>query len=149
MAALFREGYDEQLDETRRAARDGKVWVAQLEETERARSGIKNLKVGFNNVFGYYIEVTKSNLAQVPPEYTRKQTTANAERFVTPELKEQEAVILGAQDRINEREKFLLKVCARRCQSCATVARYGARSGAPRCVCRLCRSGLAPRLCAP
>jgi DNA mismatch repair protein MutS len=106
---LIREGYDEQLDETRRASRDGKVWVTQLEESERARTGIKNLKVGFNNVFGYYIEVTKTNLAQVPPEYTRKQTTANAERFVTPELKEQEAVILGAQDRINEREKFLFE----------------------------------------
>jgi DNA mismatch repair protein MutS len=106
---LIREGYDEQLDETRRASRDGKVWVTQLEESERARTGIKNLKVGFNNVFGYYIEVTKTNLAQVPPEYTRKQTTANAERFVTPELKEQETVILGAQDRINEREKFLFE----------------------------------------
>ncbi|HEX8236342.1 MAG TPA: DNA mismatch repair protein MutS [Abditibacteriaceae bacterium] len=106
---LIREGYDEQLDETRRASREGKVWVAQLEETERARTGIRTLKVGFNNVFGYYIEITKSNLAQVPPEYTRKQTTANAERFVTPELKEQEALILGAQDRINEREKFLFE----------------------------------------
>ncbi len=106
---LIREGYDEQLEETRRAAREGKVWVAQLEERERARSGIKSLKVGFNKVFGYYIEVTKTNLAQVPPEYTRKQTTANGERFVTPELKEKEALILGAQERINEREKFLFE----------------------------------------
>lgn len=106
---LIREGYDDELDETRRAARDGKAWIAQLEESERARTGIKSLKVGFNNVFGYYIEVTKANLSMVPADYTRKQTTTNAERYVTPELKEKEALILGAQDRINEREKRLFE----------------------------------------
>lgn len=106
---MIRDGYDEELDNTRRAAREGKVWIAQLEETERARTGIKNLKIGFNNVFGYYIEVTKANLAAVPDDYTRKQTTANAERFVTPELKEKEALILGAQDRINDRERRLFE----------------------------------------
>ncbi|MBV9866059.1 MAG: DNA mismatch repair protein MutS [Abitibacteriaceae bacterium] len=106
---LIREGYDEELDETRRAAREGKTWIAQLEESERTRTGIKSLKVGFNNVFGYYIEITKSNLSMVPADYTRKQTTANAERFVTPDLKEKEALILGAQDRINEREKRLFE----------------------------------------
>jgi DNA mismatch repair protein MutS len=106
---LIKEGYDEGLDETRRAAREGKVWIAQLEESERLATGIKNLKVGFNNVFGYYIEVTKTNLANVPADYTRKQTTANAERFVTPELKEKEALILGAEDRIKELEKRLFE----------------------------------------
>ncbi len=106
---LIRDEYNDELDTTRIAAREGKVWIAQLEETERARTGIKNLKVGFNNVFGYYIEITKVNIANAPDDYTRKQTTANAERFVTPELKEKEALILGAQDRINDIEKRLFE----------------------------------------
>ena len=106
---LIRDEYDAELDTTRVAAREGKVWIAQLEESERVRTGIKNLKVGFNNVFGYYIEITKTNIANAPDDYTRKQTTANAERFVTPELKEKEALILGAQDRINEIEKRLFE----------------------------------------
>src|SRR5690606_19041663 len=72
-------------------------------------TGIKTLKVGFNNVFGYYIDVTKSQLANVPADYTRKQTTANAERYVTPELKEKEALILGAEDRIKEIERRLFE----------------------------------------
>jgi DNA mismatch repair protein MutS len=106
---LIKAGYDEGLDETRSAAREGKVWIAQLEESERLATGIKNLKVGFNNVFGYYIEITKTNLANVPADYTRKQTTANAERFVTPELKEKEALILGAEDRSKELERRLFE----------------------------------------
>jgi DNA mismatch repair protein MutS len=106
---LIRDGYDAELDETRRASREGKMWIALLEESERVRTGIKSLKVGFNNVFGYYIEVTKTNLANVPPDYTRKQTTANAERFVTPELKEKEALILGADDRIKDLERRLFE----------------------------------------
>src|SRR5690606_1657319 len=88
---------------------DGKSWIVRLEEQERARTGIKNLKVGFNNVFGYYIEITKSNLAGTPDDYTRKQTTANAERFITPELKEKEALILGAQERSQELERKLFE----------------------------------------
>jgi len=106
---LIRAGYDAGLEEIRSAAREGKTWVAQLEESERARTGIRTLKVGFNNVFGYFIEITKAQIASAPPEYTRKQTTANAERFVTPELKEKEALILGAQDRINELERRLFE----------------------------------------
>ena len=106
---MIREGYDEKLDETRRATREGKSWIAQLEESERARTGIKNLKIGFNNVFGYFIEITKSNLASAPVDYTRKQTTANAERFVTPELKEKEALILGAEERMKEIERRLFE----------------------------------------
>ncbi len=106
---LIREGFDEELDETRRASREGKMWIALLEESERARTGIRSLKVGFNNVFGYYIEVTKTNLANVPADYTRKQTTANAERYVTPELKEKEALIVGADERMKELEKRLFE----------------------------------------
>lgn len=102
---LIRAGYDAGLDELRNASRDGRTWVAQLEESERLRTGIKNLKVGFNNVFGYYIEISKNQLTNVPDDYTRKQTTANAERFVTSDLKEKEAYILGAQDKSIELER--------------------------------------------
>ena len=79
---LIRQGYDAGLDELRVASRDGKNWMAALEETERARTGIASLKVSYNSVFGYYIEVTKTNLSKVPAEYTRKQTTATGERFL-------------------------------------------------------------------
>ena len=96
---LIKDGYYPQLDELRRSSREGQQWIAGLEESEKKRTGIKNLKVGFNNVFGYYIEVSKSYLKQVPPEYERKQTIANGERFVTPELKEKERAILSAQER--------------------------------------------------
>lgn len=96
---IIKTGYNSQIDELRQAATDGKDWLNRLEEEERSATGIKNLKIGFNRVFGYYIEVTKSNYALVPLRYERKQTLANAERFVTPELKELEDKILGAQDR--------------------------------------------------
>jgi len=96
---LIRDGFDAGLDELRQAARGGKDWIAQLQQDEIARTGITSLKVRFNSVFGYYIEVTKSNLDKVPPQYTRKQTVAGGERFITPELKEMEEKILGAEER--------------------------------------------------
>src|SRR5690606_20451866 len=101
---LIRPGYSAEVDQLRDAGRRGKQWIAELEEAERQRTGIKSLKVGFNKVFGYYIEVTRPNLHLVPPDYERKQTLANAERFVTPALKEQEALILNAEDRVVELE---------------------------------------------
>jgi len=85
---IFRDGFDAQLDELRNASRDGKNWINALQEREIAATGIKSLKVRFNSVFGYFIEITKSNLANVPTHYTRKQTTVGGERFITPELKE-------------------------------------------------------------
>ena len=105
---VFRDGYDADLDEIRAASREGKQWVADLQAGEIERTGIKSLKVRYNAVFGYFIEVTKSNLAQVPDSYHRKQTTANAERFITPELKEVENKILGADERSRafEMEEF-------------------------------------------
>ena len=96
---LVRDGFDKTLDELRGAAREGRDWIAGLEETERKRTGIKNLKLGFNSVFGYYIEVSKSNVKVVPPDYERRQTVAGGERYVTPELKERERTILTAQER--------------------------------------------------
>ncbi|MED3660491.1 DNA mismatch repair protein MutS [Ureibacillus terrenus] len=96
---VIREGYSKELDELRYIARNGKDWIAQLEQKERERTGIKNLKIGFNRVFGYYIEVTKSNLSNVDyNRYHRKQTLANAERFITEELKEKETQILHAEE---------------------------------------------------
>src|SRR6266852_283920 len=101
---IFRDGYDVDLDRLRQASRDGKNWISQLQEREIAATGIKSLKVRYNSVFGYFIEVTKSNLANVPAHYTRKQTTVGGERFVTPELKEMEAKILGADERARNLE---------------------------------------------
>ena len=94
----------------RLASRDGKEWLARLQEKERKRTGIDSLKIRFNNVFGYYIEVTKSHYDKVPPDYQRKQTLVNAERFITPELKQMENTILGADERSRqvEYEQFLL-----------------------------------------
>ena len=96
---LIRDGFDSALDELRALMRGGKDWIAKLQQDEIARTGIQSLKVRFNSVFGYYIEVTKSNLEKVPSEYVRKQTIANGERFITPELKTMEGKILGAEER--------------------------------------------------
>lgn len=101
---LIRDGFDPLLDEVRGASREGKDWIASLQEREIERTGIKSLKVRFTSVFGYFIEITKSNLSSVPDDYTRKQTTVNGERFITPELKEIEGKILGADERGKARE---------------------------------------------
>jgi DNA mismatch repair protein MutS len=101
---IMREGYHAELDQLRAIQKDGKSWIAQLEQQEREATGIKSLKIGYNRVFGYYIEVTKSNLQHVPERYQRKQTLANAERFVTPELKEREQLILNAAEKSVEME---------------------------------------------
>ncbi len=106
-------GYSSELDGIVSASRNAKDWVANLERQERERTAIKSLKVGYNKVFGYYIEVTTANLAQVPAEYIRKQTLVNAERFITPELKEYESLILNADERIVELQTTLFReVCA-------------------------------------
>jgi DNA mismatch repair protein MutS len=102
---IIKEGYSRELDELRKISSSGKEWIAQLQEREIKRTGITSLKVGYNKVFGYYIEVTKPNLKYVPPDYIRKQTLVNAERFITPELKEYEEKVLGAEEKIKELEK--------------------------------------------
>ncbi|HEY2102577.1 MAG TPA: DNA mismatch repair protein MutS [Chthoniobacterales bacterium] len=106
---IFRDGFDRDLDELRSASCEGKNWINELQEREIQATGIKSLKVRFNSVFGYYIEITKSNLASVPPRYTRKQTTVGGERFVTPELKEMEAKVLGADERARNLEYSLFQ----------------------------------------
>lgn len=106
---IIKDGFSAPLDELRSATRDGKQWIAKLQESERKRSGIDTLKIKFNNVFGYFIEITKAKADQVPEDYQRKQTMANAERFITPELKEVEGKVLGAEERSKqlEYEEFL------------------------------------------
>ena len=106
---IFRDGFDPQLDELRAACREGKDWIAALQQQEIEATGIKSLKIRFTSVFGYFIEITKANLGSVPERYHRKQTTVNGERFITPELKEMEGKILGADERAKsvEYELFL------------------------------------------
>ncbi|WAC20538.1 DNA mismatch repair protein MutS [Luteolibacter sp. SL250] len=104
---IIRDGWSAELDELRSAARGGKDWIARLQEDERKRTGIDSLKIKFNNVFGYFIEITSTHLAKVPDDYTRKQTMANCERFITPGLKEMENKVLGAEERSKKLEAEL------------------------------------------
>lgn len=101
---IIKEGYDENIDQLRQAKTEGKTWLARLEEEDRERTGIKNLKIKYNKVFGYYFEVTNSYKSLVPEDYIRKQTLANAERYTTPRLKELEDMILNAEDKLNTLE---------------------------------------------
>ncbi len=106
---IITEGYDPAVDDLRKTSKEGKSWIAAIETRERERTGIDSLKVRYNQVFGYYIEITKANLAHVPPDYIRKQTLVNAERFMTAELKELEERVLGADVKLlaSEQEAFL------------------------------------------
>ena len=110
----IRPGYDRELDELKAARDGGKQYIASLQATERQRTGIASLKVGFNRVFGYYIEVTHAHRERIPPDYERRQTLTGAERYVTPQLKEYEAKVLGAEERIGTREAELVDALRRR-----------------------------------
>jgi len=101
---IIRAGFSAELDDLKRKSHNGRQWINDLEQRERRRTGISNLKVGYNKAFGYFIEVSNANLNRVPNEYTRRQTLANCERFITSELKEYETLVLNAQDRINRME---------------------------------------------
>ncbi len=106
---LIKKGYNAELDDLRSISSEGKGWIAGIELRERERTGIGSLKVSYNRVFGYYIEVTRTNLANVPQDFIRKQTLANAERFITPELKEYEDKVLGAEEKILDLEYRLFQ----------------------------------------
>ncbi len=109
---VIRPGFLPELDEVMEKSRHAREWIASLESVERKRTGIKNLKVGYNKVFGYYIEVTKANAHLVPPHYIRKQTLVNAERYITPEMKEYEALVLNAEEQIRTLEaKAFKQIC--------------------------------------
>ncbi|MBI5001607.1 MAG: DNA mismatch repair protein MutS [Euryarchaeota archaeon] len=118
---IVRPGFSPGLDALREARRSGKEWIARFEASERARTGIKSLKVGYTRVFGYYIEVSKTNLDKVPPEYGRKQTVATGERFTTPELKEQESLVMNAEERGLEMERQIFR------ELCASIGKHAAR----------------------
>lgn len=106
---MIKDGYSKELDEISAAAADSKEWLKGFEKSEKKRTGIRSLKVKFNNVFGYYIDVTKANLSMVPDHYIRKQTLVNSERFITPELKEKESIILNSEERMAELEARLFE----------------------------------------
>jgi DNA mismatch repair protein MutS len=119
---IIRSGYSEELDRVIEASKFARQWMANLEALERDRLGIKSLKVGYNKVHGYYIEVTKSNVEQVPSEYIRKQTLVNAERYITPEMKDYESQVLNAEEHIHEIELRLFKeLCGQLAQSAETL----------------------------
>ena len=101
---LIRPGYSSELYDLKESIRDAKEWIAGLEQSERERTGIKTIKVGFNKVFGYYLDVSKSFSDKVPENYIRKQTLVNNERYITPELKEKESLVLSAEAKINALE---------------------------------------------
>lgn len=110
---IIRPGFSAELDGVVERSRHAREWIANLEAVERSRTGIKSLKVGYNKIFGYYIEVTHANTEAVPDEYIRKQTLVNAERYITPEMKEYETLVLNAEERIHELEVRLFKeICA-------------------------------------
>jgi DNA mismatch repair protein MutS len=118
---VIRAGFSEKLDDLVESSRGARDWIANLELVERERSGIKNLKVGYNKVFGYYIEVTKANSERVPEDYIRKQTLVNAERYITPEMKEYESQVLTAEEQIREVEREIFH------EICAQIASQAAR----------------------
>lgn len=115
---VIRSGYSNELDNLIESSRHAREWISNLENIERERTGIKSLKVGYNKVFGYYIEITHSNTSMVPADYIRKQTLVNAERYITPEMKEYETLVLNAEERIHEVETQVFRqVCSQLAQS--------------------------------
>ena len=110
---IVRSGYSQELDSVIEASKHARDWIANLESVERERTGIKTLKVGYNKVFGYYIEISRGAADRAPENYIRKQTLVNAERFITPEMKEYETLVLNAEERIREIELRLFhEICA-------------------------------------
>src|SRR5438876_10080115 len=147
---IFRDGYDVDLDALREASREGKDWISQLQEREIAATGIKSLKVRYNSVFGYFIEVTKSNLANVPGHYTRKQTTVGGERFITPELKEMEAKILGADERARQLEyQLFLKLRDETLHDLRAIQQTAAAIAVLDVICALAETARLFRYCRP
>jgi DNA mismatch repair protein MutS len=147
---IFRDGYDVDLDALRQGSREGKDWISQLQEREIGATGIKSLKVRYNSVFGYFIEVTKSNLAGVPAHYTRKQTTVGGERFITPELKEMEAKILGADERARQLEyQLFLKLRDETLHELPSIQQTAGAIAAIDVICALAETGRLFRYCRP
>ncbi len=143
---IMRAGFNERLDTLRELAKGGKQWIAQYQAAESKRANIPSMKVGFNKVFGYYIEITNAHRDKVPADYIRKQTLKNAERYITPELKEYEEKVLTADEEAKELEYELFSQMRDMVQSAAGRLRDGRRSGADRCARGVGRAGAAPLL---
>ena len=144
-AGYIRAGYDAEVDRLRGLTRDSKTWLSDLERREQERTGIKSLKVRFNSVFGYYLEVTKANLHLVPPDYIRRQTTVGGERYVTEELKQKEKEILHAEEKVVARELELFNdLVAAVVAEAAPLQQTGRSPGRARCSRRL--GGTRPRM---
>ena len=121
---VIREGFSPELDALKHDSQNARSFIAGLEQTERERTGLRGLKIGYNQVFGYYIEVSKSNQAQVPDNYIRRQTLVSSERYVTPEIKEYESLVLNARERIDEMERSLFRqVCEQVTETGDTISR--------------------------
>ncbi len=147
---MIRPGYSAELDGVVERSRHAREWIANLEAVERERTGIKSLKVGYNKVFGYYIEITHANSGSAPAEYIRKQTLVNAERYITPEMKEYETLVLNAEERIREIEARLFReLCAQLGALGGQAAGHGAGAGAAGRAGGAGRDGGAGRLHAP
>ena len=145
---VIRPGFSSELDGVVERSRHAREWIANLEAVERNRTGIKSLKVGYNKVFGYYIEITRANAELAPAEYIRKQTLVNAERYITPEMKEYEALVLNAEERIREIEARLFReVCTRLADCCQPFARHSSLSGSAGCIRLIGRGRGLGRLC--
>ena len=124
---IIRDGFSPELDELKDTSRNARSYIAGLEQQERERTGIRNLRVGYNQVFGYYLEVSKSNQGQVPDDYIRRQTLTNGERYIIPELKEYESLVLNARERVEELERSLYRqVCAQIAHHADAIARLAA-----------------------
>ncbi|MDI3339124.1 MAG: DNA mismatch repair protein MutS [Sphaerobacter sp.] len=126
----IRAGFSPELDSLRASSREAREWIAGLEQAERERTGIRSLKVGYNRVFGYYIEVSRANVGAVPPDYQRKQTLVNAERYITPALKEYESRVLNAEERIAELEEQVYRRLLAQVASSADAVRAAAQTAA-------------------
>ncbi|MDQ6746872.1 MAG: DNA mismatch repair protein MutS, partial [Candidatus Dormibacteraeota bacterium] len=141
--AIVRDGYDPRLDELRGSIREAQEWIAALEQRERETTGIRGLKVGFNRVFGYYIEVSNANRAPVPDSYHRKQTLAGGERYITPELKERESVVLNGEQAINAREREVFELlCHEVSQRAASLLATAEAIGAVDALASLAHAGI-------
>ena len=120
---MIKRGFSKELDSLMESIASDKKWIAALQETERRRTGIKSLKVGFNKVFGYYIEISRANVNMAPDEYERKQTLANAERFITPDLKEKESAVLAGEERINKLESEIYEHLREKVRDASSILR--------------------------
>lgn len=147
---LIKKGVSPELDKLKEGALNGKQWIAELEQKEREKSGIKSLKVGYNKVFGYYIDITKSNLSNVPDYFIRKQTLANSERYITPELKELEDMVLGAEEKLIELEyQLYVEIRAQIAQHIKRIQQTAALLSILDCLCSLAEVAQKNNYCRP